>query len=311
MNPEVGIILVTYNDEKNLRLLFSSLKKQNYQNFIVFLIDNNSEDESVQTAKQLYSNIVVKRLSKNEGFAKASNIGAKLAVLNGCELVFILNNDVELDRDCIRELVNLIDRDRKIACVGPIVFKGTRNSGKKTIQEYGGQIDFRKYLKKKNFVNINFDDSNSFPDILYVDFIMGGALMVKAEVVNKIGFFDERYFMYGEEVDLYFRIKEFQYRMAVTKRAKLWHNHYSDSASNNLKRYYFERYYIMKNKYLYFLKFKFYKGLLLSLLKDIFFSPLIYKSYVKRGEFKIFHYHLRGIFDGIRNIRGKSDRIYI
>jgi len=141
-----------------------------------------------------------------------------------------------------------------------------------------------------------------------VDFIMGGALMIKAEVVQKIGLFDERYFMYNEEVDLYCRIKNMQYKMKVTKKAIIWHNHYS--SGNNLKRYYFERYYIVKNMYLYLLKYKFYKNLIFSVLKDIFLSPLIYKDYIKRRKFKIFWFQFKGIYDGIRNRIGKSDNIY-
>ena len=55
----IGIILVTYNDEKNLELLFSSIKKQTYKNFKVYLVDNGSSDSSVRTAMNYYSDIIV------------------------------------------------------------------------------------------------------------------------------------------------------------------------------------------------------------------------------------------------------------
>jgi GT2 family glycosyltransferase len=308
LNPQIGIILVTYNDELNLQPFFSSLDSQSYLNFHVYLIDNNSSDDSVSRAKTLFPSIKIRKLEQNLGFAGANNIGAELAISDGCELLYISNNDVELERDCIKELVGLFNRDSELVCAGPIILKGTSANEKNIIQEYGGKIDFFRCRKEKYLKNRSYEKEKKIPEILEVDFIMGGALMIKAEVVQKIGLFDERYFMYNEEVDLFYRIKSRQYKMEVTKKAIIWHNHYS--AGNNLKRYYFERYYIVKNMYLYLLKYKFYKNLMISVLKDVFLSPLIYKDYIKRRKFKVFWYQFKGIYDGIRNRVGKSDNIY-
>ena len=303
----IGIILVTYNNEENLELLFSSIKKQSYQDFKVYLIDNGSKDSSVQSALDFYPDIVVEKLHQNEGFARASNLGAKIAISQGCKFIFILNNDVELDQNCIEELIKLIRKDDTVACVGPIVFRGIDQKRTNVIQEYGGHISFKKYEVSKNFMGIKISE-NVIPDSLSVDFIMGGALMIKADVINKIGLFDARYFMYGDEIDLFYRMKDFNYKMIVTKKAKLWHFHYS--ASNNIERYCFERYYIVRNKYLFYIKNRFYKEIWLSIIRDLFYSVFLYKRYLKRGQFVVFRYHLKGMVDGIRNIKGKSESIY-
>jgi len=308
MNPKLGIILVTTNEEHNLKLLFSSIKRQSCEDIALYLIDNNSSDNSVSLAQKLYPSIKVKKLNKNIGFASANNLGAKVAIEDGCDLLFILNNDTELHPDCIKELVSLSQKDEQIGCTGPIVFKYSQNKNRNIIQEYGGHIDFKNYKIKKNYVNQIYEKLENIPESMDVEFIMGGAFIIRADLVRRIGLFEPRYFIYGDEIDLSYRVIKKGYKLCVTKKAKLWHNHYP--ASDNLKRYYFERYYILRNKYLYFLKYKLYKGLIVSFIRDVAFSLFLYKGYIKRCKFKVIFYHFRGIFDGIRNIKGKSDRIW-
>jgi GT2 family glycosyltransferase len=306
--PKVGIVLVTYNDESHLDILFSSLRTQNYSNYRVILIDNASKDHSVAKAKALCPEGRIVELKENTGFARASNQGAAFAQEESCRFILILNNDVELDHDCLGELVSLLKSDQHLACVGPIIFRG-RRSERPFIQEYGGRADYAHYAVKKNYVGRPFEPPASFPDILDVDFIMGGALLIRADVVEKIGLFDERYYMYGEEIDLFCRLRRLGLRMAVTKKARLWHDHYS--ADRNPKRYCFERYYSVRNKYLYFWKYGLYGGLIRSLWKDVIFTPLYYKGHLKRGQLAVIWHHYRGLLDGFRNRTGKADKVFV
>jgi GT2 family glycosyltransferase len=245
---KVSILTVTYNDSQNLLDFFESLKNQTYQNIQVIIFDNNSIDNCVEVTNRLFPSAVLIRSAENIGFAKAVNICFKEAGKLGADYVFVLNNDVKFNRRCVEELVNLAE-SKEAVIAGPILLKW--QGGENIVQEYGGEIDIYKGTKKKYFVDAEMDKI-AIPEIKRVSFIGGGVSLISlSRLGERDDLFDERYFLYTEEMDLQTELKIAKSRMYVTTKAQVWHKVHNRS----IKQLYRESFYITRNLYLYKYKF--------------------------------------------------------
>jgi len=305
---KTGIILVVYNQKENLKLLYESLIRQSYTYFTVYFVDNNSTDGSYEHSLELNKtyNLDIKYIfpGDNTGFAKGNNIGAEKAAEDKCEYIFILNNDTELHEDCLKYLVQLAGQDEMTAVTSPIIFYGNKKNSDNIIQEYGSNINFINCKVKKFFAQDNFEKSNNvIPGIKEVNFVSGGAMLIKTSVYKKTGLWEERYFAYGDEADLMKRLNDAGYKIKVTKMAMLWHNH--KWTPENKKGYYFEYYLIERNKFLFFYRNKLYFSLIYTLFMDLIKFPWRLLWFKKVCDFKLGFYYLKGLFHGLLNIKGK------
>lgn len=306
-SKKTGIVLVVTNEKHNLQMLYESLSKQTYKNFIIYFVDNNSSDGSVDFSKDLNTkfefDIRYILLNENSGDAKGNSIGADQAVKDGCDYVFILNNDTELDPSCIEELIKLSESDEKIGVTGPIFFYWTKEKTRNQIQIYGAHVNHRTQVQEKIAEKKIFEESK-LPYVLECDYPIGGALFIKREVIEKLGtLFDDRYFMYNNEIDFSYRLKKLGYKSFATLKAKVWHNH--NWVRTNKFGYYREYYLIERNKFLYCYKFKFPGQLVKMLFIDIIKFPWRLKWFMQVCDFKLGMVYLRGMLDGIRNKQGK------
>lgn len=305
---KAGIILVVYNQRENLKALYESLSRQSYSCFTIYFVDNSSvdgsKDESVNLSKTYNLDIKYITPDTNTGFAKGNNLGAEEAVKDLCEYLFILNNDVVLDEDCLKNLINLAESDEKTAVTSPIILYGSAGKSKNVIQEYGGKVNFGTYKIHKYYSQVNFEKTeNAIPEVMDVNIVSGGAMLMKSSVYKKTGLWEPLYFAYGDEIDLMKRIKDAGFNIKVTKSSKIWHSHKWNK--ENKSGYYFEYYMIERNKFLYFHKYKFYFSMAVTAAADIIKFPWRLLWFKKVCDFKLGFYYLRGLADGIRNKGGK------
>ena len=310
MSDKVGVVIVSYNQKNFLELCFKTLSEQSFTNFCIYFVDNCSHDGSVEYAKKLCSDLKLEtrffEQNENTGYTGGNNYGVREAVRDGCKYCLILNSDTEPDRECIGSLIKCIESEPGIGATGPILLLGNKGARDTTIQEFGANADFRNYKINKNYSSELFESiKKNIPDYLQVNYITGACLMLKSIVYEQIGLFDERYFAYGEEIDLFKRINEAGFKVVVTKNARVWHHH--DWSGKNKNGYYFEYYLIQRNKYLYFKKFHFFKELVINLLKDIFLFPVTLRWFLKICDFRLFLFYLNGTKDGLRNHTGNPD----
>jgi GT2 family glycosyltransferase len=310
MSDKVGVIIVSYNQKNFLELLFKTISDQSFKNLCVYFVDNCSRDGSTEFAKEYCANLKLEarffELKENKGYTGGNNYGVREAVKDGCKYCLILNTDTELDSECITLLLECLESDPEIAATGPILLLGNKGTHYTTIQEFGANADFRNYKIKKNYSSEIFENiEQNIPDYLQVNFITGACLMLKSSAYDQIGLFDERYFTYGEEIDLFKKMYEANLKVLVTKKARVWHHH--DWSGKNKKGYYVEYYLIQRNKYLYFKKFHFLKELMFSLLKDLILLPLTLRWFLKICDFRLFKFYIRGSLDGLMNRTGNPD----
>ena len=302
---KLAILIVVHNEKHNLDMLFRSLFNQTFKNFRIYLIDNNSSDGSVEYAVKLNErylfDLICITLAEDTGYPKGNNIGAEKAINDGFEYLFIINNDIELDVKCIDELLKLIFAEDKAAVVAPIIYYWNKEKTSNKIQTFGVRVNF--YTQRKRLLAAGlFLESTSLPEIMRVDYVSGAALLIRSDIVKEYGLFDDSLFMYNDEIDLGYRLKKAGYYYYVTQHAKMWHNH--DWTKKNIKGYKFMYYYMMRNRFLYYRKYRLHLFLLFDLFSQLFLFPFKIKMFINIGSFSIIKYYYLGIFRGVIGEKG-------
>lgn len=213
-NPKISIIIVNWNGKNYLFDCLNSVYKSNFLDYEIIIIDNGSKDESQKMLQKKFLEIKLILNKKNLGFAKANNQGIKIA--QG-EFIFLLNNDTVIHPDLLRILSDKLSSNEKIGIVGPKIYY----TNSQRIWFAGGCIDWAK--GKTYHLNRDLTDSESEDSEKEVDFITGCALMIKREVIDKIGFLDQNFFAYYEDADWCQKAIRAGYRVVYLPFGGVWH----------------------------------------------------------------------------------------
>lgn len=167
----------------------------------VVVVDNGSIDGSASLLKQRFPGLEVLENRENQGYAKGVNRGIRLALERGATHLLIINNDAIARPGMVRELLEALDRHPPAGIVGPKIFY----FGTDVIWFNGGHFNHMFGLSTHPLMDRQDDGDERERE---VDFITGCTMMVKAEVFNTIGLFDEDFEIYAEDLDLCLRAKE-------------------------------------------------------------------------------------------------------
>lgn len=307
MNTKLGVIIVTYNSRNDIIRLLDSILIQGYNNLVVYIVDNNSSDDTLDLSKGYNTklSIVVMDTGVNNGYAAGNNIGIRKAIDDGCDFVFILNPDMQLDTKCIEILIRKFELDEKIGVIGPVVLYGSEQNN--LIQTYGVKTNFK--TQKKSMLYSGKILNDEIPGELIVDYVLGGAMMIRSSVLIQAGLFEENYFMYNDEIDFAYRLKKAGFKTFCLSSAivRHFHNFEKTNKRGNSLMYY----YVMRNRYLYFKKFNLTSNLLLSLIIEIFEIPLTIRWAVsKMGGISFLRFYYAGLWDGLLGKKGIANRSF-
>lgn len=226
MKPALSIVYVYYNTpeeiKSSIKSLASALRKISYE---IIIVDNASVKNLPQDIYKL-SNTHIIRNKRNSGYGKGLNQGSRVAL---GKYLLLVNPDVEFTENSIKYLLDKIERDSKIGIIGPQII----DKRGEILQSISGMPYLPKALIVFSFIgkiwhhnsalkkyhNLNLDRNKE----QYVDVIGGACMMMKKSLFNDIGGFDERFFMYFEEADFCFRIKENGYKVLYYPKAKVTH----------------------------------------------------------------------------------------
>jgi len=206
VKPLVSIIIVNYNGKKYLEKCLSSLMKINYENYEIIIVDNNSTDDSIEYVKNSYPSIILIKLDRNYGFAEPNNIGAKNA--KG-EFILFLNNDTEVNPSFITELVELFNKDSKIAICQSLLLKpnGEVDSSGDFIDTLGRAYSSRdKVTKVKKILSAR-----------------GASMMIRKEFFWELEGFDKKFYASYEDVDLGWRAWIWGYKVVIVPNSIVYH----------------------------------------------------------------------------------------
>ncbi len=220
--PFVSVIIVNFNGLKFLENCFNSVKKQDYSsnNFEIILIDNASSDGSVEYIKKNHPEILLIEAGKNLGFAAGNNLGFKHA--KGT-LFALLNNDTEVPTNWISTLVQTMLESNKIGLVTcKILFYAERQ----TLNSAGLQLleDGRGY--DRGFLEKDVGQFNRKEDVFAA---CGASVLLRKEMLQEIGTFDDRLFMYYEDLDLAWRARLKNWQCIYTPSTEIYHIHCGSS----------------------------------------------------------------------------------
>jgi GT2 family glycosyltransferase len=217
--PRIAIILVNWNAAQYTIECLASLQKLDYPNFETILIDNGSVDHSPTIIRQAFPGIMLLEMGENLGFVEGNNVGIREAQRRGAELVLLLNNDTEVDPDCLSRMVDVIQSDTKIGIVGPTIYY---HSLPDTIWSAGGEIIWRAGLTRMmNLGEKDYGQLGTQPR--KVDFVTGCALLIKMTAIQEAGLLDQRFFAYFEEAEWCVRVNRAGYQIMHIPDAKIWH----------------------------------------------------------------------------------------
>jgi len=223
MNPvKVTAIVLNYNGVGLIEECLSSLLKQTYRDIEILVVDNHSEDGSVDLVRRDYPQVKMIENEKNLGFAKAINIGVKAA--NG-QYIFILNNDTRLRPTCIEQLANIMtsteeQKGKLAAGLAPKMLFDRFN--RIFIDSVGNSI-----LQNGTAYNngIGQIDLGQFDFQTRVFGLCFGAAFIRKDVFNEVGFLDESFFAYYEDVDWCYRANLLGYQFYTAPAAMVYHKH--------------------------------------------------------------------------------------
>lgn len=201
----ISFLIINWNAGEYLLNCIESIKKNCTFSKEIWIIDNNSNDNSIELIKKNHDDVNIIINEENIGFAKANNIGLKEIKTSYC---LLLNPDVILLPNCIEQLVDLMESKPKAAIVAPrLIYSDNR------IQESYGHfpsiitetvhlLSINKifHFIRRIFLNKNFNKS------ICVDWVFGACFLAKSEALNQINGFDESFFMYSEDLDLCHRL---------------------------------------------------------------------------------------------------------
>ena len=300
----VSIIIVNWNGKKHLSYCLSSLKKINYSNFEVILVDNASSDGSVGFVKKNHPGIYIVENEENLGFAEANNIGAKEA--KGEYLLF-LNNDTKTEPDFLDKLVKRMEEDDSIG-ISQSKLLLMDEPGK--LDVWGGYLTFTGFLKHIGIHEIDRDQHNQEREIFSP---RGACMLIRRNLFKRTGGFDKDFFAYFEETDLAWRVWLAGYRIVYIPQSIVYHK--VGATTHNLS-FSFIQYHSYKNRICSLIKNLELKNLFLFLPCHLFlcfvlsFTSLFCLKYKQGGAIlKAIGWDVRHIKDTLRKRRVVQSQI--
>ncbi|SFA42254.1 hypothetical protein SAMN04488511_10324 [Pedobacter suwonensis] len=225
---DVSVILVNYNTKDLLRqCLLSIFEKTLMVTFEVIVSDNDSKDGSLEMLHEEFPNVIALQNNANLGFGKANN--KAISVAKG-KYLFLLNTDTYLLNNAIKILFDYMENPQhnRVGCCGGDLFDA--RGGKQasfgnfpSVLDAISQIGFYRFYK--NYYNKHISAGAINPDqtIKEVDFICGADMFIRRTLLDQIGAFDEDFFLYFEETELSYRIKQAGFKSVLVPQAEIVH----------------------------------------------------------------------------------------
>ena len=238
-HPFISVIIVNWNVKELLRrCIFSINEHLRRWEYEIIVVDNASSDGSIKMLKKEFPEITIFENKSNRGFAAANNQAAKIA--KGIFLLFV-NPDTELQND-IQPMISHFSDERVAVVFGKFVDKNGNTQGHaiKRFPTFLNQT-MEAFGLVKIFPNIaifNEEERNlaSYEKPHFIDWGTGAFFIIRKDAFEKVGRFDEDYFVYGEEKDLLFQIKRLGYRTMFEPSVHIFH-HLGSSTKQNPKMY--------------------------------------------------------------------------
>lgn len=285
--PKVLVIIPTLNSWNTLRSCVVSLYEQTLLPTEILVVDNGSTDGTSSKVKIFFPRVKLITLDRNTGVTGGRNAGISAANKKGGYLLFF-DHDMVAEKNMVENLVEVAEMDKSYGIITPKIYyledKKRVWAAGTNINLWTGQVLFR-----------GGKDMGQFEKIEEVQ-VAPAALLVKKQVISRIGKFDERYFLTYEDTDLCFRAKRKGYKTIYVPKAIAYHQ-LSLLKTDDRKRLLSRAFYVARNRVLFMKDFgkNFYLFLLFSPVYLFYFGVMA----IIEKDFKSFNNFLKGYLRGI------------
>lgn len=262
----------------------------------VLEINNIESDDNLNLDFNEFTNLnqnkklILIRNDKNYGFAEGNNIGNRFAQHNlNPDYILLLNNDTVVDNCFLDELTKIGNKNKKFGILGPTI---NSYNNKNQIESAGAKINWNRGTSSV----LNHLQNGKSMQFNQVDYVSGCALLVKTELIRKIGFLNSKYFAYWEETDFCIKANKEGYKVINVPKSKIWHKLSASTGKKGLYNYYITRnmFWFMKQHATITQRF--------SCFLYFFFYRIWYESFIIimfNKDTKSWIYLLKGTSDGL------------
>ena len=226
---ELSICIVSWNIcEKLKNSILSIFKFSERLNIEIIVVDNASSDGTVDMIKKMsFPKVSFFENEKNIGFARACNI----AIMESRgDYILLLNPDMLIIEQCFKKMISLLNSHPKIGVVGCKLVNINKTIQKSYFKKFPTLFtELKEGMLIDNIYNKFFDGKYNVNGKIEVAWLIGGCMMLKKDILKKLHGFDEQYFMYGEDVDLCFRIHRLGLKIFYLPEIKMLHYHGASS----------------------------------------------------------------------------------
>lgn len=247
MQPLISIITVNYNELEVTLELLKSIENCGYPNIETWVVDNASKVNSIPHINKHYPKVKTIRSEVNLGFAGGNNLAVQKAT---GDYLFFINNDAELTKGALEKLIAAFEKVPQLGVVSPKIcffnaVSSTQNEDQVNtddIIQYVGTSPVHHLTARNSTFGAGETDKGQYTSFEPTAYAHGAAMIVKREVIEKVGMMWEHFFLYYEELDWCARIRQAGYEIYVEPNAKIYHKEsLATGKISALKMYYITR----------------------------------------------------------------------
>lgn len=206
----VAIVVLNWNGWQDTLACVASLQALNYGDFEILVVDNGSTDDSVVQITREFPAVALLQTGANLGFGGGCNVGIRYALAKGVDYVWLVNSDATVDPQALKALVRVAEQNPALGSVGSVLFEADQPG---QVQLWGG-----------GRVNLWLGRSNHCVVPGPINFISGASVLLRRAALEQVGVFDDAsFFMYWEDTDLGFRLRQAGWKLAVANDSRIWH----------------------------------------------------------------------------------------
>jgi hypothetical protein len=217
MTP-VWIIVVNWNQKQLTLECLASLERACGSDCRVLVVDNGSTDGSAEAVRRGFPGVELLETGSNLLYAGGNNAGIARALAGGAELIVLLNNDTVVDPGCIEALRSHMTSRSRCGIVGPKILYAEPPD---RIWYAGGELSF--WRGEMWHRGIRETDRGQYDTAGDTGYVTGCCLMIRREALERVGLLDERFRMYGEDVDLCLRVRRAGFEIRYEPSGRVWH----------------------------------------------------------------------------------------
>jgi len=290
--PLVSLIVLTYNGREDTLNFLQSLGCTDYPNYEIVLVDNASSDGTVEEARRRFRSVRIVENAENLGFAGGMNTGVRAS--HGKYVVMLNNDMIAAQKEWLSLLVDAVESDAHIGIAIPMVlYHGTN-----VIESLGKVVPdlLTKITATTSLLAHNEKDEGQFKEI--VDIAAGNGL-ARRDLFDRIGFLDEKMFIYFEETDFSYRARKNGYRIVCEPRSKIWHRGSASIKEGS----YFAVYHSYKNKIRFILKDYDVFSKVAAMMFNAAYYPFLVVKYALTGRTDLSRAVINGVAWNLNNLK--------